>query len=32
VLKRRIDLMLCLPLHQIDAGSIRNEIRDIGKR
>jgi protein-tyrosine-phosphatase len=32
VLKRRIDLMLCLPLQQLDAASIRNQIRDIGRR
>jgi arsenate reductase len=32
LLKRRIDLMLCLPLKSLDAIAIRREIQDIGKR
>ena len=31
-LKRRIDLMLSLPLRSLDAIAIRREIQDIGKR
>jgi arsenate reductase (thioredoxin) len=32
ILKRRIDLMLCLPLAQLDAMSLQNQLRDIGKQ
>jgi arsenate reductase len=31
-LKRRIDLMLSLPLRSLDAIAIKREIQDIGKR
>ena len=30
-LKRRIDLMLALPLARLDAMSLQHELRDIGK-
>lgn len=32
VLKRRIELMLALPMEQLDAMSIQREVRDIGRR
>jgi arsenate reductase len=32
ILKRRIDLMLSLPLRSLDAIAIRRELQDIGKR
>ena len=32
VLKRRIELMLALPMEQLDAMSVRREVRDIGRR
>jgi arsenate reductase len=31
-LKRRIDLMLALPLHSLDKLSLRNELQQIGRR
>jgi len=31
-LKRRIDLMLCLPLHSLDEMAIHREVKDIGTR
>ena len=31
-LKRRIDLMLALPLSRLDATAIKRELRDIGER
>jgi arsenate reductase len=32
ILKRRIDLMLSLPMASLDAMSLQNAVRDIGKR
>ena len=32
VLRRRIELMLSLPLHQLEAASIQRELDDIGRR
>jgi len=31
-LKRRIDLMLALPIESLDAMALRQEIKDIGQR
>jgi arsenate reductase len=31
ILKRRIDLMLALPLTRLDALSLQHELREIGK-
>jgi arsenate reductase len=32
ILKRRIELMLALPLHSLDRMTIQREIKDIGTR
>ena len=31
-LKRRIELMLALPMHRLDAIALQRQVRDIGKR